>query len=86
LDKFPEASRRFEKRVDTSRIKSFDHLQLTFSWWAKKQWTASKKQVKALRVEARRIGIISWRPEKDTLGRIHYRDLLTGRFIRRPEE
>ena len=108
MDEFPEAFKRFEKRVDVSRIRSFDHLALSFSHWAGKQWRGTSKQIEALKVEARRIGIPvpeerrprrrreegltwlieegkTWRSEIDRLGRTHYRDLKTGRFIPRPE-
>ena len=108
MDEFPEAFKRFEKTVDVSRIRSFDHLLLSFSHWAGKQWKGTRKQVEALKVEAAERGIPvpkerlrrreeaglrsrreevgkTWRSERDRLGRIHYRDLETGRFIWTPE-
>jgi hypothetical protein len=57
LDKFPEAFERFEKRVDVSRIRSFEQLTLAFSIWAGKQWKGTSKQVKALKIEAVKRGI-----------------------------
>jgi len=102
LDEFPEAFKRFEKRVDVNRIRSFDQLTMAFSHWAGRQWRGTEKQVAALKIEAAKRGIFpieafirpreaprraprAWRRETDRLGRIHFRDLLTGRFIRRPE-
>jgi len=112
LDEFPEAFKRFEKRVDVRRIRSFDHLALSFSHWAGKQWRGTSKQIEALKAEARRIGIPvpaerprrreeaglrfrreeaeaeTWRFEWVTVkGRpqMRYRDLKTGRFIRKPD-
>jgi len=96
MDEFPEAFERFEKRVYVDRIKTFDQLTLAFMRWAGKHWRGTSKQVEALKVEARRIGIPvppvyrptkvekTWRFEKDRLGRTHYRDLSTGRFIKKP--
>lgn len=100
MDEFPEAFERFEKRVYVDRMKTFDQLTLAFMRWAGKHWRGTSKQIEALKVEARRIGISvpparpykprvraprTWRRETDKLGRIHFRDVLTGRFIRRPD-
>jgi len=111
MDKFPEAFERFEKRVDVSRIRSFDHLLVSFSHWAGKQWIGSNEQVNALKVEAEKRGIPVPREEPRRVSRepyfreeraegqtwrfewvevksrpqMRYRDIKTGRFIRKPE-
>ena len=52
MDKFPEAFERFERVVDVDRIRSFDHLLVSFSHWAGRNWKGTRKQVEALRREA----------------------------------
>ena len=100
MDRFPEAFERFEKRVDVSRIRGFDHLLVSFSHWAGKQWIGSNEQVNALKVEADKRGIPAygerrvqfeivrtWRFECITVKsrpQTRYRDLRTGRFIKKP--
>jgi hypothetical protein len=102
MDKFPEAFERFEKRVDVSRMKSFEQLTLAFSHWAGKQWLGSNEQVNALKVEALKRGMPvprevyhpysipeprTWKYETVAVrGKLQYRyrDITTGRFIKKP--
>jgi hypothetical protein len=96
VDKFPEAFRRFERVVDTSWITSFDELRIEFESWAGEKWLDTSSQRYALAREARRVGIPTrmefgltptWRHEFVIIGDIsysRYRDLRTGRFIKRP--
>jgi hypothetical protein len=57
LDEFPEAFRRFERVVDTDRIRTFDQLLISFRYWAGRNWKGTSKQVEALKNEAEKIGI-----------------------------
>jgi hypothetical protein len=57
MDKFPEAFRRFEEKVNCNRIESFRQLNLAFGSWAGRRWKNTAKQERALQREARRIGI-----------------------------
>lgn len=57
MDEFPSAFKRFEEKVDVSRIETFRQLKLAFQIWAGKKWLDTPKQVEALRVEAVRLGI-----------------------------
>jgi len=94
LDNFPEAFERFEKVVDTSRIRTFQQLMVSFSYWAGRNWLGTSKQVGALRIEAGRLGIeeayVETRPRTwryDTFikrGKLQgrFRDLKTGRFVK----
>jgi len=99
LDRFPEAFRRFERRVDVDRIQSFEQLTLAFRVWAGRQWRGTWKQREALRIEADRLGIpaiierfrvearpsyTSWFRVEHYKGKTVYRNLITGRFIRKP--
>jgi hypothetical protein len=98
LDKFPEAFRRFEKDVDTRNIRRFQELRLSFSFWAGRNWKDTRKQNEALRIEARKRGFrvteerrptakVGWRHETITVrGKLRsiYRDVKTGRFIKKP--
>jgi hypothetical protein len=96
LDKFPEAFRRFERVVDTGWITSFDELRLEFESWACEKWLDTSSQRDALAREARRAGIptrmefgltATWRHEHAIIRSRsfdRYRDLRTGRFIRKP--
>jgi hypothetical protein len=92
-DKFPEAFRRFEEVVDTRWIRSFDELRMEFASWAGEKWLDTWGQRHALAREARRIGIPlidltpTWRHELIMIRNrsfVRYRDLRTGRFIRKP--
>lgn len=56
-DKFPEAFRRFENKVDTSNIETWRQLQLVFASWAGGKWRPTWRQTDALHVQARRLGI-----------------------------
>jgi hypothetical protein len=51
------AFERFEEDVDIREIRSFRELRLAFSFWAGKKWKETPRQIKALRVEAKRVGI-----------------------------
>jgi hypothetical protein len=110
MDRFPEAFKRFRRVVDVDRIESFKQLTLAFGSWAGHKWMPTYKQLDALKVEARKIGIpvvtekspsvvsrtiasvaervaVSWRHETVTVRskpQDRYRDLKTGRFIRKP--
>jgi hypothetical protein len=56
VDRFPEAFRRFERRVDISRFESYRELAYAFSHWAGFRWRDSYAQNLALRTEARERG------------------------------
>jgi hypothetical protein len=111
MDKFPEAFERFERVVDTRRIRTFNQLLASFSHWAGRQWIGSHKQVEALKDEAEKLGIPvpervllrraerqarlklaekearTWRFERVKVhgkSQVIYRDIKTGRFIRKP--
>jgi|WetSurMetagenome_2_1015567.scaffolds.fasta_scaffold633200_1 hypothetical protein len=56
-DKFPEAFHRFTKVVSVRNIKSWKQLQLAFSSWSPKKWIPTSKQLDALAVQARKLGI-----------------------------
>jgi len=100
MDKFPEAFRRFERRVDVDGIQSFYELLSSFSHWAGKSWRGTEKQVNALKVEAwkrdipvpaeRKLHKVRmWRHETVTVRgklQIRYRDLKIERFIKKPFE
>jgi hypothetical protein len=62
MDKFPEAFNRFEQAVDVDRIATFKQLELAFGQWSGHKWGPTTKQLAALAVEARRLGI---RPSKE---------------------
>ena len=64
MDKFPEAFERFEEDVDVREIRSFRELRLAFSFWAGRNWKDTPRQIKALRVEARRVGIPVRKPPR----------------------
>jgi Asp-tRNA(Asn)/Glu-tRNA(Gln) amidotransferase B subunit len=67
VDEFPEAFKRFEKRVDVDRINSFRQLTLAFSYWAGWRWKGTKRQIGALKVEAWKRGIpvpVELRPQR----------------------
>ena len=106
VDRFPEAFKRFEQRVDISRFDSYRQLAYAFSWWAGKRWKDSYEQNLALRIQARKRGFYyarlpkyferqyarqtrqSWRLETVTvrgISQVKYRDLKTGRFIKKPK-
>ncbi len=57
MDKFPEAFRRYEDKVDVDKKWTFQQLLTSFSEWGKDKWIESKKQKKALAIEADLIGI-----------------------------
>jgi hypothetical protein len=97
MDRFPEAFRRFEKLVDTDRIRSFIQLKMAFSYWAGRNWKDTRLQNEALKVEAERRGIPvsrqtdskprTWKHEFVSVRgkpQSRYRELKTGRFIKKP--
>lgn len=57
MDKFPEAFRRFEKRVRVDKIHSFLQLKMAFSYWAGRNWRDTRLQNEALTIEAEKRGI-----------------------------
>jgi len=57
MDKFPEAFRRFEDRVSTRNIKTFEQLTLAFSGWAGSKWRDTDRQNDALAIQAGKLGI-----------------------------
>jgi hypothetical protein len=57
MDRFPEAFKGFEQMVDVERIDSFRQLRLAFASWAGQKWLDTYMQLKALGVEARKLGI-----------------------------
>ena len=95
-DKFPEAFARFEKVVDVSECKEFKELLASFSEWAGYKFIPTDKQLRALRDEARKRNIPMvaienkfpfWRFETVRVrgkGQVRYRDLKSGRFIKKP--
>ena len=100
MDKFPEAFSRFERVVDTRRVRSFSQLELAFMYWSGENWRGTKRQHEALKIEAEKRGIPfiwekrrsavfrrGWRHERVSVrGRLQsrYRDVRTGRFIKKP--
>jgi hypothetical protein len=57
LDKFPEAFKRFEEKVNTNKIETFKQLKLAFGSWAGRKWVPTWRQADALEREARKLGI-----------------------------
>jgi hypothetical protein len=57
MDKFPEAFRRFEQKVNTDNIETWKQLQLVFGSWAGGKWRPTCKQIDALHIQAKRLGI-----------------------------
>jgi hypothetical protein len=58
MDRFPEAFNRFEQVVDVDKIENFRQLELAFGQWSGHKWGPTTRQLNALGVEARRLGII----------------------------
>jgi hypothetical protein len=56
-DKFPEAFKRFERKVNVEKIETFRQLTLAFGSWAGEKWRGTSRQMDALAVQARRVGI-----------------------------
>ncbi len=94
LDKFPEAFRRFEEVRDVDKIPNFRQLEMEYGLWAGEKWRATQRQRSALAVEAQKRGIPltiektrSWKHEMVIIRSRsfdRFRDLRTGRFIRKP--
>lgn len=57
MDKFPEAYKRFEKKVDLSDVNSFQQLLKAFQLWGDKKAPATRLQKRALAVEGKKDGI-----------------------------
>jgi hypothetical protein len=57
MDKFPEAFRRFERKVNVRKIETFRQLTLAFGSWAGEKWHGTFRQMEALSREAERIGL-----------------------------
>ena len=82
-EKFPEAFNRYEDDVDTSRIRSFQHLLLSFDMWGGKRFYPTEKQLKALAIEADKRGIPPvMQVEYRRKGKLYtgWRNILTGRW------
>jgi predicted solute-binding protein len=81
MDRFPEAFKRFEEVVDTSKIKSFRQLKLAFATWAGRKWKESPLQLQALRVQAERLRLVGaievsreeWERERVEIDRLYRR-------------
>jgi hypothetical protein len=56
-DKFPEAFRRFKQRVNVNNIQTFRQLTLAFGSWSGERWRGTSRQMDALAVQARKLGI-----------------------------
>ena len=56
VDRFPEAFRRFESKVDVRSFDSYRELAYAFSHWAGKRWVDSYLQNRALKREGERLG------------------------------
>jgi hypothetical protein len=57
MDKFPEAFRRFEQKVDTGNIETWKQMQLSFGSWKNGTRGLTWRQTDALYIEAKRLGI-----------------------------
>ncbi len=57
MDKFPEAFKRFEEKVNTDNIETFRQLKLAFSSWGGRSGLLTLRQTDALEREARKLGI-----------------------------
>jgi hypothetical protein len=107
MDKFPEAFKRFEKKVSLRNVETFRQLALLMASWSGPKWMYSRRQMEALAVEARKRGIptddvwvkerrvtrspwisqTTWKNEAITIrgkSQQRYRDIKTGRFIKKP--
>jgi len=69
MDKFPEAFNRYEERVDIDDLESAQELISEFALWAGKNWVNSKTQLKAIKIEAKKLGfdvrLPTWVKKKD---------------------
>lgn len=54
IDKFPEAFKRFEHKVNVKKIETFRQLTLAFGSWAGEKWRSTSRQMDALAIEARK--------------------------------
>jgi hypothetical protein len=57
MDKFPEAFRRFENKVNVDDIETFPQLKLAIGSWGGRNWGPTRRQMDALYIEAKRLGI-----------------------------
>lgn len=84
---FPEAFARFEKdNPDAKHSRNFEALHQQIAYWSSTRWIDSAKQMRALAVEARKLGIGErWktahftRRGKPATAR---RDIISGRFVK----
>jgi hypothetical protein len=56
-DKFPEAFKRLEQKVNIDNIETFQQLNLVVGSWAGRKWVPTRLQMDALHREAKRLGI-----------------------------
>jgi hypothetical protein len=94
LDKFPEAFERFERVRNVDEIRSFRQLEMEIAEYMGEKWRGTSRQLSALAVEAQKRGIPltiektgTWKHEIVIIRRRgfnRFRDLRTGRFIRKP--
>jgi hypothetical protein len=56
-DKFPEAFKRFERQISLKNIEAFRQLTLAFGTWAGRKWVPTYRQMDALTVQAKELGI-----------------------------
>lgn len=100
-DRFPEAFKRYEEKVETKDMKTFDQLLTSFKIWADKKWIGSRKQVKGVAIESEKKGIQSYLKEagfrniktgkfekrsgKGITKYERYRSPITGRFMKKPD-
>ena len=83
LDKFPQAFSRFAEDVDTRNLRSFQQLFFSFQIWGGKNAPLTWKQTRALKIEASKRGIGNTSIERDKRNRRHFRDVGSGRFVKR---
>ena len=83
LDKFPQAFDRFEEDVDTRNIRSFQQLFFESQTWGGRQTPMTRRQTEAQRHEASKRGKGNTSVERDRKNRRHFRDIGSGRFVKR---
>lgn len=85
-DKFPEAFERFERKgtVEDRHIETFEELLAAFVMWGQKKATLSRKQTRALAIQAKENGLKKIKVQemqvKDGKTRNVYRDPITGQY------
>lgn len=90
-DRFPEAFERYETKedLDSRGIKTFDELLVSFAMWGRSKAPLTRKQTKALAVEAKERGIKGIKvaevyTQKGVI-KTRTRDPITGKFAPRGE-